>query len=145
MVRLAYAESPPNGLGMTSVVLGSVGLLLFFMPILGIPLCLVGLLFGVLGLVTALARGPSSLRWSLLGIVLCLLAGIVNVAIAFAPAGYIPQRSVPRTWQEPSGRPYVPPPARPEFTGADCWAESLCQNPGEQPRLPWEESPVAGL
>ena len=44
----------PYALGLTSLVLSAVGLLLFFLPILGIPLASVGLLFGLAGLLAAL-------------------------------------------------------------------------------------------
>lgn len=113
MARVAHTENRLYGLGMISLALGSVGMLLFFLPILGMPLSLFGLLFGIAGVIMAAVGGRSSLRWSILGIALCLLAGVMNVAIAYAPAGYAPQRTVPRLWLTPPDRPYVPPPAPP--------------------------------
>ena len=64
----------PYALGLTSLVLSAVGLLLFFLPILGIPLASVGLLFGLAGLLAALFGARSSLRWSVLGVLLSFLA-----------------------------------------------------------------------
>ena len=99
------------GLGMASLVLGFIGLLLFFLPILGIPIAVVGLAIGIVGFVVALFSSWSSLRWSLGGIALCCLTLGVDLAIWFAPEGYIPRRSVPRMWQSVPHKPFVPPPA----------------------------------
>ncbi len=104
---------PLPALGMTSLVLGVTALLLAFLPILGIPLGAFGLLFGVLGLIVAPLVSGSSLRWSLAGVAVCSLALAVNVAIAYAPTGYVPGPHIPRLWQPVPDRPYVPPPARP--------------------------------
>ena len=71
-------------------MLGVVGLLLFFLPILSIPLGGVGLVFGFSGLVFALLNSWTSLRWSVAGIVLSGLALAVSLAIAQAPAGNLP-------------------------------------------------------
>src|SRR5579859_6285592 len=100
-------------LGVTSCVLGFIGLLLFFLPILGIPISLSGLAIGLIALVLAFFGPFSSMRWSLAGIAVSLLALGVNLAIDAAPAGYLPTRKVPKSWQTPPERPYVPPPARP--------------------------------
>ena len=68
----APSRHPPIrllGMGLTSVILGSVGALLFFLPVLGIPLGAVGLVFGIVGLLLAILGGWTSLRWSVAGIV----------------------------------------------------------------------------
>jgi hypothetical protein len=111
MVRLPETHSPFIGLGMTSLVLGVIGLMLFFMPILGIPISVLGLFFGLLGLSAVLLGGGATLRWSLGGIAVCALALLANIAIAYAPSGYIPGRDTPPLWQNVYDRPYVPPPA----------------------------------
>ncbi len=103
----------PYALGLTSLVLSAVGLLLFFLPILGIPLASVGLLFGLAGLLAALFGARSSLRWSVLGVLLSFLALGTDLAIARAPQSRIPHQAEPRIWQRPSGPVYVPPPADP--------------------------------
>ena len=105
-------HNPPLGLGLTSVVLGAVGLLLFLLPVLGIPIGAAGLAFGLVGLVVALFGGPSSLRWSVVGIAVCVVALAADVSIAIAPQGFLPDPK-PRVTQPAVDRPYVPPPARP--------------------------------
>jgi hypothetical protein len=105
---------PFTGLGMSSLVLGTIALILFFLPILGIPISVLGLAFGLAGFWIGLFRPKVSLRWSLGGIGMSVLALLVNIGIVFAPAGYIPtgQRHPP-PWRAPPDRPYVPPPANP--------------------------------
>ena len=105
-------HNPPLGLGLTSVVLGAVGLLLFLLPVLGIPIGAAGLAFGLVGLVVALFGGPSSLRWSVVGIAVCVVALAADVSIAIAPQGFLPDPK-PHVTQPAADRPYVPPPARP--------------------------------
>lgn len=115
MSRLPEVHGPPIGLGMSSLVIGTIGLMLFFLPVLGIPLSAFGLLFGLLGLLATFLRGRpaggAALRWTLAGIAVSSLALAVNVAIAYAPAGYLPGGEVPQLWQVAPNRGYVPPPA----------------------------------
>jgi len=106
-------HDPPLGLGLTSVVLGAVGLLLFFMPVLSIPLAAIGLAFGLASLALALLGGWASLRWSIAGVAICGLALGIGVAIAEAPAQHVPPSAIPLDTQPGPERPYVPPPARP--------------------------------
>jgi hypothetical protein len=103
---------PVTGLGMSSLVLGTVGLMLFFLPILGIPISVLGLFFGLVGFGIGVFRPRVSLRWSLGGIGMSALALLMNIGIVFAPAGYIPTGGhEPPPWRAPPDRPYVPPPA----------------------------------
>ena len=108
--RLAHRHTPLAGMGMTSIVLGLIALLLFFLPILGLPMSVFGLCFGLVGLIGAFFSKTTSLRSSLLGILTCSTALVVNAAVAYAPAGYLPARGVPELWRIVPGRPYVPPP-----------------------------------
>lgn len=101
------------GLGLTSLVLGVVGLLLFALPILSIPLGIAGLVFGVGGLLRALPDGWARLRWPVAGIALAGLALAASLAIDQAPSAYMPIRAIPLDTQAMPDRPYVPPPARP--------------------------------
>jgi hypothetical protein len=103
--------SPRLGLGMTSLVLGTVGLLLAFLPVLGVPISAFGLLFGILGLIGAMFFTGATLRWSVAGIFISSLALAVNIAITYAPRGYLPSREVPKSWQPVRDRPWVPPPS----------------------------------
>jgi hypothetical protein len=111
------ARLPPIDLGPLSVVLGSIGLLLFLLPVLGVPISACALLFGVVGSILAFAPGGVRLRWSLLGCAISSLALAINIAIAYAPAGYQPPPGVPPPWQAVPDRPYVPPPAPPREVG----------------------------
>jgi hypothetical protein len=111
MYRLRKQNFPSVALGMTSLVLGVIGQLLFFLPILGLPISACGLLLGILATLAALAgRGPT-LRWSLGGVAVSALALAINLAILYAPAGYLPDRKVPKLWNPVPGIPYVAPPA----------------------------------
>lgn len=111
MLSLRDPNNPWLAMGMTSLVLGFIGLSLFFMPVLGIPVSIFGVGFGILGLAVALFTPATSLRSSLGGICLSCLALGVNVAIANAPGGYLPKPTVPRPWQQAPDRPFVAPPA----------------------------------
>jgi hypothetical protein len=109
--RLTEQHAPLLGFGMTSLVIGLIGLMLFFLPILGIPISALGLCFGVVGAIGALFTGGPALRWSLGGVVVCGLALSVNLALDQAPRGYGDTYPVPAPWQRPRDRPYVPPPS----------------------------------
>jgi hypothetical protein len=112
MVPFPDAEHQPLGLGMAGVTLGTMGLLLAFLPILGIPISAFGLLFGLIGFGATLVKGGVRLRWSVWGTGLSAAALAINIAIVYAPAGYLPRRDVPQMWQQVPDRPYVPPPER---------------------------------
>jgi hypothetical protein len=112
MSHFAETYRPLTGLGMTSLVLGTIGLMLFFLPILGIPISVLGLFFGLVGVGGALFRPGVSLRWGLGGIGMSALALALNIGIVFAPAGYIPTGGQqPPPWRAVPDRPHVPPPA----------------------------------
>jgi hypothetical protein len=105
-------DSPLPALGMASLVLGVIALLLSFLPVLGLPISACGLLCGLLGFAAALVSPGTSLRWSVGGLAVGVLALSVNLALAYAPTGYLPDPHVPKTWQPVPDRPSVPPPAR---------------------------------
>ncbi len=112
MPRSYRTHTPLPALGMSSLVLGVIALLLTFLPILGIPLSLCGVVLGVVGIFSSLTVPGTYLRWSLAGLATSSLALIVNIAITYAPTGYLPEQSVPRTWQPVPDRPSPPAPAR---------------------------------
>jgi Na+/H+ antiporter NhaD/arsenite permease-like protein len=103
-------QSPPLAFGILSFVLGMIGFLLFFLPILGAPISGVGLVAGILGCVIAGATARESLRWAVAGVAISVLALGTNLAIAYAPRGYTPPPLGPAHESVPD-RPYVPPPA----------------------------------
>jgi phosphate/sulfate permease len=118
MIRLPRAKPPRVALGIASVVLAASGLVLLFLPVLGAPLSAIALLIAVIGVGVALGGGDVRLRWSVLGLGLSALALGINVAIAYAPSGYVGIPRAQRMWQGENDRPRIPPPARPgSWTG----------------------------
>jgi len=109
---------------MTSMVLGTTALVLFFMPILGLPLSVLGMLIGLAGVGVNLAGGCINLRWAAMGVIVCGLALGINVALAFAPTGYSQSWPAPPLWQSVPDRPWVPPPAQPGFLDSALPAEA---------------------
>ena len=89
--------------GVTSFVLGMIGFMLFFLPILGAPISVVGLACGIIGCVVAGATFRGSLRWSVAGVVLCLLALSINCAIAGTAAARL-SAAADRAGQSPCSR-----------------------------------------
>ena len=113
MTTHSRSSDLPVGAGLTSVILGSVGALLFFLPVLGVPLGAVGLIFGIVGLVAALLGG-CGIRWPVEGIVISVLALGIGLVIGLSPKGFLPSPKEPYAQQSAGEHPYVPPPARPE-------------------------------
>jgi hypothetical protein len=109
--ELPRAGLPPVGVGVASAVLGGVGMLLFILPVIGIPVSIAGLVLGLVGCMAALMGSRVSLRLSITGVVLSSIALGGDVAITWAPAGYLPNSSVQQVIEPVPGRPYVPPPA----------------------------------
>jgi len=99
--------------GLIAVTLGSIGMLLCFLPILGAPISAVGLLLSLAATVVALVGGRTSLRWSVAGLSVCVAAFVLNCGIAFAPQLLVPSSAVQPSWQTVPDHPYTSPPARP--------------------------------
>ncbi len=116
MVTTYRSRTPLPALGMTSLVLGVIGLLLAFLPVLGIPLSICGIVFGVVGFFAALGVPGTYLRWAAAGLATSLLSLGINVAIANAPGREVTGVNVPPLWQSVPDRPAAPPPARPHFS-----------------------------
>jgi hypothetical protein len=106
-------RTPLPALGMASMVLGVIGLILVFLPILAAPLSACGILLGIAGIIAAFTVPGTYLRWSIAGLVTSILALAVNLTIYFAPGthGAIPTPRPPPMWQPPPDRTAVPPPA----------------------------------
>jgi len=105
-------DLPPLGLGLASVVLGTVGLMLFVLPILAIPISGCGMIAGIVATLIAMVTNSVGLRLSLLGIVLSLAALSIDTAVAYAPSGYFVKPSEPASNSPALPRPYIAPPAR---------------------------------
>jgi drug/metabolite transporter (DMT)-like permease len=106
---------PRIGLGAASMVLAIISLLLFFLPIMSIPLSIIGIGLALVSLPLNAWLAHENLRWAIAG--LCTALASLGIALAVNDAPLKVQRSyeVPRLWQEPAARPYVPPPAQPGF------------------------------
>jgi hypothetical protein len=111
VAQSSYRQSPPLAFGVASFVLGMIGFMLFFLPILGAPISVVGLGAGIVGCLIAGATSRGSLRWSVAGVVLSCLALGINVGVAYAPRGYSPPPAGPAAASVPD-RPDVSPPAK---------------------------------
>jgi hypothetical protein len=101
-----------TGLGVASLVLGNIGLLLFFFPVLGIPVSAIGLALALVAIIVPQTRRGSDLRYCVYGILLSGAALTVNVAIALGPSGLAPQLERPRPGPLGTPDPYQPPPGR---------------------------------
>ncbi len=109
--------APSLEFGIAAVCLGSIALLLFFLPILSIPISLCGLAAGVGGLIRGRFAAAAGLRWSLIGCALCGAVLGLECILANAPTGELPGRALPiQTWSPPD-RPYVSPPSSPSPSG----------------------------
>ena len=110
MAHPSFSQSLPLAFGVASFVLGMIGFMLFFLPILGAPISVIGLSAGIVGCLIAGATSRGSLRWSVAGLVLCCLALGINVGVAYAPRGFSPPTGPPT--ESVPDRPDVSPPAR---------------------------------
>ena len=115
------AAAPRIALGSISVVLGSIALALFFLPILCIPIAIFGLLAGIARIVRFLVTREmqtvphvkSEMRWSIIGCALCMTVVVLDFIVAYAPLGETPRREPPLPFWTPPGQAYVSPPAQP--------------------------------
>lgn len=93
-VNLQQQSSAAHSLGISSVILGILGLLICWIPLiglLGVPLSGLGLLLGGIGLVIAFARKGSGIGFPVAGASICGLALLicfaVNAAVVSGAAG----------------------------------------------------------
>jgi hypothetical protein len=107
---------PPLGLGLASVVLGAIGLLLFIVPILAAPISGCGMIAGACGIMGGVAGLRVDLRLCVAGVALCALALAIDLAVQYAPGGYLGRPADSQILAPETRRPYVPPPA--PFRGA---------------------------
>jgi hypothetical protein len=110
-MHTAHRDLPPVGLGLASVVLGAIGLMLFVLPILAIPISACGFLASVIGLVAAKYSKSIDGRLALAGAVVCALAIGIELAIAYAPSGDWGQPADPSTPSPILPKRYIAPPA----------------------------------
>jgi hypothetical protein len=111
----AYRTNTPlPALGMTSLVLGVIAMVLAPLPVLGIPLSVCGIVSGVIGFIAAFTVPGTYFRWAVGGLAASVLALGINLALAYAPEGYLPDKNSPTPWQPVPDRPAAPPPAHSE-------------------------------
>jgi hypothetical protein len=111
MLPAYRTPTPLPALGMASLVLGVIAMLLAPLPVLGIPLSGCGILFGVIGFIAAFTVPGTYLRWAVGGLAASCLALAMNLALAYAPEGYVPDHNPPPSWQPAPDPPTTPPPA----------------------------------
>ncbi len=108
-------RTPVPALGMTSLVLGVIGLILALVPVLGAPMSACGIIFGIVGVFAAFTVPGSYFRAAVAGLATSVLALVVNLAIAYAPgrSREVPPPRTPTPWQRVPDNPVTPPPGRP--------------------------------
>jgi hypothetical protein len=113
MAKTRHDLLPTVGLGLASTVLGAIGLMLFVLPILGAPISACGLLVGLTGVMASVARRNMDVRLCVSGMALCSLALTIDMAVAYAPSGFIGPQMAPPMGPDLPERSYFPSPARP--------------------------------
>ncbi len=83
------------------------------LSVIGLPPAAFGLLMGLLGVALTGFRRGLGMRWGLAGAAVCAIALSVNALLYRAPGGL--SANVPKNWNEPRPRTFVPPPAPPDF------------------------------
>jgi hypothetical protein len=81
-----FAQPPGNGMGVAGFVTGLLGLLLFWIPVLGIVLALLGVCLGGAGISSGKRRGAST-GLAIAGLVLGLVALIPTILFMMALSG----------------------------------------------------------
>ncbi len=104
---------PPVSFGLVSLALGTIGLGLFFMPILGVAAAALGIVSGLAGVVAVRLGREESLRWALGGLCVSAYALALVWLLLFAPLVEEPIRSRPGASPMAPQSGFVPPPARP--------------------------------
>ena len=87
--------------------------MLFFLPILGIPISVCAAVLSLLGIAHALWGGQSNLRWALVGVAVSFAAIGIGLALAYAPIDTASSRAAPESFWTPEGHLYIAPPQVP--------------------------------
>lgn len=113
VTKLHAPESPVLAFGVASVVLGSIAVILFWLPILGVFIGVCGFCAGFAEIVWRRTARPVNFRWAIAGCGLCAIAIGGELVIAYTPITR-PRPTTPNVATvENTFRPFVPPPARP--------------------------------
>ncbi len=91
--------SGAHSLGIAGMVLGVIGICLFWVPFVGLLLAGIGLLMGVVGIVLALTRKGTGIGFSIGASVLCVVAGLLNTPAVFVvlSAWQVAQEAIERS------------------------------------------------
>ncbi len=100
------------GLGVGSACLGTIALVLFFLPILSIPIALAGLGVGIAGIFLRGGDSAIGLRSSIAGVVLCAAGATMGSAIVYSSTGELTDLHRPVQTSSQWRSPTAPPPAR---------------------------------
>lgn len=85
-----HAQKRTNGLGVAALVLGILACLTAWIPIIGlvsIPVAVLGLVFGGIGFLISLVGRRSSLGMPISGIIICIVALVLQVAVTGGTIG----------------------------------------------------------
>jgi len=99
MSNVSHPLVDSRGLGATSLALGGISLLFFFMPVFGIPIGAVGLVLGVVSLVHSRARSGRFHGLPATGTGLSIVALIMNLALSGGLSGAFSGRLVHWPWR----------------------------------------------
>ncbi|RRO16995.1 DUF4190 domain-containing protein [Saccharopolyspora rhizosphaerae] len=106
----SYSVTPMNGIGVAALVLGIVGFLMSLLPLIGVvawPMVVLGLIFGVVGIMRARRKIATNLGMAVAGTVLSALGLVVCIVYAASFSYYVattppPSGSMPGATQDDS-------------------------------------------
>lgn len=148
--------APRNGFGVTALVLGIIGLLLSFLPIIGLlawPLVVLGLVFAALGFARARQGTATNTGTAVAGGILSLLGLVVCIAWAGAAAAAVADLAPSRPVVNPAAAGSAPSGAFPGQTSGDTVAApgdqvtvgdlTVTAQPLTAAQLPFSDGPAA--
>ena len=65
-------------MGTVALILGIVGLVAWLYPVVGLPISIIGIIFGIIAAITK----PPQRRKAIVGIILCLIGIILNLVVS---------------------------------------------------------------
>lgn len=103
----SHSVAPKNGIGLTAMILGIVGFVLSLIPLIGVvawPLVILGLIFGMIGIVRAYRKIATNMGMAIAGTALSAVGLVVCIIYAASFGSYMsntppPSGSVPGVTQ----------------------------------------------
>jgi len=100
VIQVTFADTrPSNSLGIGSIVLAVVGLLTVCVPLIALPLLLLGLALGITGLVVAIKRKGGGIGLPIAGSAICAVL-LIPPAIILLVAGRLHQEMNTNPWAQ---------------------------------------------